>query len=223
MTGLDRSMRCERRESCSVDFSFWCCRGLGLRCNRRAIPGLTPDYALATPRPCRRRRCRPAGLSPPGAAGQSREPYRLDSGDRVRVIVFGQDNLSRVYNVDASGYMAMPLVGRPARAGSDTLQLSIDIAAELRRNTSRTRKSASRSRLPALLHPGRGEKSRAVRLCQRHDGGGRRGDRRGLYRARQEAHGAAHAPVRRRQEHGDGPHDYPVQPGDTIYVLERFF
>ena len=37
--------------------------------------------------------------------------YRLDSGDRVRVIVFGQDNLSRTYSVDASGSVAIPLIG----------------------------------------------------------------------------------------------------------------
>jgi len=41
--------------------------------------------------------------------------YRLDSGDRVRVIVFGQDNLSRVYSVDSSGSVSLPLIG-PIRA-----------------------------------------------------------------------------------------------------------
>jgi polysaccharide export outer membrane protein len=29
--------------------------------------------------------------------------YTLDSGDQVRVVVFGQDNLSNVYSVDGSG------------------------------------------------------------------------------------------------------------------------
>jgi polysaccharide biosynthesis/export protein len=39
------------------------------------------------------------------------QTYSLDSGDRVRVIVFGQDNLSRVYSVDGSGSIALPLIG----------------------------------------------------------------------------------------------------------------
>jgi polysaccharide export outer membrane protein len=41
--------------------------------------------------------------------------YRLGSGDQLRVIVFGQDNLSRLYNVDSSGSVALPLIG-PIRA-----------------------------------------------------------------------------------------------------------
>jgi polysaccharide export outer membrane protein len=60
------------------------------------MPGLTtPGYALATPAPLP-----PPGplpLTPPvgGVPGVPANPYaiyRLDSGDRVRVIVFGQDN-----------------------------------------------------------------------------------------------------------------------------------
>jgi polysaccharide biosynthesis/export protein len=30
-------------------------------------------------------------------------PYRLGSGDRVRIIVFGQDNLSNSFSVDGAG------------------------------------------------------------------------------------------------------------------------
>ncbi len=84
-------------------------------CNRSAIPGLTtPDFALATPAPLPPPDA-PMGITPikgvPGVPVNASEPYRLDSGDRVRVIVFGQDNLSRVYAVDASGRVAIPLIG----------------------------------------------------------------------------------------------------------------
>ena len=30
-------------------------------------------------------------------------PYKLDTGDKLRVFVYGQPNLSRLYNVDQSG------------------------------------------------------------------------------------------------------------------------
>ena len=33
-------------------------------------------------------------------AAESEEPYRLDSGDRLRIVVFGQDGLSNTYIVD---------------------------------------------------------------------------------------------------------------------------
>ena len=41
----------------------------------------------------------PANAGPPGAPANPYGTYRLDAGDRVRVIVFGQDNLSRVYGI----------------------------------------------------------------------------------------------------------------------------
>lgn len=43
-------------------------------------------------------------------------PYRLDTGDQLRVIVFEQPSLSNVYRVDQAGFIAMPLIGEvPAR------------------------------------------------------------------------------------------------------------
>ena len=44
------------------------------------------------------------------------QPYRLDSGDRLRVTVFEQASLTNTYLVDQAGYIAFPLVGSvPAR------------------------------------------------------------------------------------------------------------
>src|SRR3990172_6198983 len=111
-------------------------------CNRSAIPGLTtPGYALATPAPLP-----PPGPLPltPAVAGVPGVPanpygtYRLDSGDHVRVIVFGQDNLSRVYSVDSSGSVSLPLIGPIRARGLITFQLSTDISPSLGANTSRT-------------------------------------------------------------------------------------
>ena len=82
--------------------------------SKRAIPGLTtPTWAAATPAPLPR----PPLQTVSARAGIPTLPvnpfdrYTLDAGDRVRVTVFGQDNLSRVYSVDSAGYIAMPLVG----------------------------------------------------------------------------------------------------------------
>ena len=38
-------------------------------------------------------------------------PYTLDSGDKLRIVVFGQDTLSNNYTVDAQGALSLPLVG----------------------------------------------------------------------------------------------------------------
>lgn len=47
-------------------------------------------------------------------------PYTLASGDKLRVIVFGQDNLSNIYPVDGSGRIAMPLIGAVPVVGGTT-------------------------------------------------------------------------------------------------------
>jgi polysaccharide export outer membrane protein len=59
-------------------------------------------------------------------------PYRLSAGDKVRVLVFGQDNISNIYSVDASGRISMPLIGVVPVAGRTTAQLEGDVAARLR-------------------------------------------------------------------------------------------
>ena len=42
---------------------------------------------------------------------QYNAPYTLASGDRVRVIVFGQDSMSNSYAVSGLGRISMPLTG----------------------------------------------------------------------------------------------------------------
>ena len=58
--------------------------------------------------------------------------YTLAGGDRLRVIVFGQDNLSNIYAVDGSGRIAMPLIGTVPAAGMTTTQLERSIEGRLR-------------------------------------------------------------------------------------------
>src|SRR3990172_1389338 len=84
-------------------------------CTANAIPGLnTPRLALNTPAPLPP----PMVITPvssrgaaiPGVPVVTYPQYLLDSGDKVRVVVFGQDNLSRGYSVDTSGYVSPPLL-----------------------------------------------------------------------------------------------------------------
>lgn len=60
-------------------------------------------------------------------------PYRLDSGDKLRVTVFEQASLTNTYTVDQAGHISMPLVGTIAARGSTTQELAGKIAAALRR------------------------------------------------------------------------------------------
>ena len=65
------------------------------------------------------------------AAPQS-SVYRLGTGDKVRVTVFGEDDLSGEFQVDGSGFIAMPLIGQVQAAGLSTNELGSAIATGLR-------------------------------------------------------------------------------------------
>jgi polysaccharide export outer membrane protein len=58
--------------------------------------------------------------------------YTLDSGDKLRVVVFGQDGLTNSYSVDAGGNITMPLIGGVKARGLTTNALSAAITARLR-------------------------------------------------------------------------------------------
>ena len=62
----------------------------------------------------------------------TQQPYTLDSGDRLRIVVFGQEGLTNSYLVDASGHIAMPLIGSVMAKGATTDQLSVRIAEKLK-------------------------------------------------------------------------------------------
>jgi hypothetical protein len=62
-----------------------------------------------------------ASASPYVAAGPS---YTLDSGDKLRVTVFGQEGLTNSYTIDAGGNINMPLIGAQPARGLTTQQLA---------------------------------------------------------------------------------------------------
>ena len=59
-------------------------------------------------------------------------PYYLDAGDRLRVVVYGQEGLTNIYAIDASGSITLPLIGTIPARGRTPAQLAVDITASLR-------------------------------------------------------------------------------------------
>jgi polysaccharide export outer membrane protein len=72
----------------------------------------------------------PAGYA--YASSASAQPYTLGAGDKLRIVVFGQDGISNSYLVDAGGNVNLPLVGTVPARGASTQQLVQRIAARLR-------------------------------------------------------------------------------------------
>ena len=70
-----------------------------------------------------------AAVAPAAEAGSV---YQLDSGDRLRIVVFGQDGLSNSYVVDAAGNITMPLIGAVSARGASTSELARSVGARLR-------------------------------------------------------------------------------------------
>ncbi len=60
------------------------------------------------------------------------EPYRLDTGDRLRVVVYGQDGLTNTYSIDAAGMITLPLIGVVPARNQTPASLSKVITAKLR-------------------------------------------------------------------------------------------
>ncbi len=59
-------------------------------------------------------------------------PYHLDAGDKLRVVVYGQEGLTNTYAIDAGGSITMPLIGAVAARGKTPAGLAADISARLR-------------------------------------------------------------------------------------------
>ena len=81
---------------------------------------------------------RPALVSPPMAYVEAPIPvaydrtYRLDAGDRLRVVVYGQEGLTNSYAIDAGGSITMPLIGSVPARGRTPAGLASEITGKLR-------------------------------------------------------------------------------------------
>jgi polysaccharide biosynthesis/export protein len=81
------------------------------------------------------------GMAPaPAAAAYAAAPtpmvhdaaYRLDAGDKLRVVVYGQEGLTNTYAIDAGGSITMPLIGAVPARGRTPAGLASQISAKLR-------------------------------------------------------------------------------------------
>jgi polysaccharide export outer membrane protein len=70
----------------------------------------------------------PAGY----AAPRVDSAYHLDAGDKLRVVVYGQEGLTNTYAIDASGSITMPLIGSVPARGRTAAGLAAEITAKLR-------------------------------------------------------------------------------------------
>ena len=58
-------------------------------------------------------------------------PYRLDTQDQLRVVVFEQPSLTNVYKVSQAGDVSIPLIGDVPARGRTTDEVAAQIRAEL--------------------------------------------------------------------------------------------
>jgi polysaccharide biosynthesis/export protein VpsN len=68
----------------------------------------------------------------PAAGGDSLQSYRLSAGDKVRIAVFGEDDLNVTERVSARGTLSFPLLGEMPVEGLTPSQLETLVANRLR-------------------------------------------------------------------------------------------
>ena len=74
----------------------------------------------------------PPAIAVAYAAEAAPAPYRLDAGDKLRVVVYGQEGLTNTYAIDAGGSITMPLIGSVPARGRTPAKLAAEISAKLR-------------------------------------------------------------------------------------------
>jgi polysaccharide export outer membrane protein len=98
-----------------------------------AIAALRASFAAAPPRAY-------APAPAPAAYAYAAAPmpvaydsgYRLGAGDKLRVVVYGQEGLTNTYAIDAAGSITMPLIGSVPARGRTPASLAAEITAKLR-------------------------------------------------------------------------------------------
>lgn len=151
-------------------------------------------------------------------------PYTLDTGDKLRVVVFGQEGISNSYAVDASGRISMPLIGPVPARGMTTAQLTAAISGKLKAGFVREPHVAVEVETyrPFFIL---GEVTAAgqypyvnnltIETAVAIAGGfSPRANRTGFTVARN---------INGRTIHASVPFHYAIRPGDTITVHERWF
>jgi polysaccharide export outer membrane protein len=160
----------------------------------------------------------------PDAFAEAGDPYLLAPGDRVRVIVFGQDNLSNIYGVDPSGRLSLPLIGAIPAQGSTTRDIERVIEGKLRAGFVREPKVSVEIDvfrpfyvLGEVTNAGQFPFVAGMTVQKAIAIAGGFAPR--AYRHRVELTRI----VNGQSLTGEVPIDYPIKPGDTVVVRERWF
>jgi polysaccharide export outer membrane protein len=95
-----------------------------------AISALRASFAEASARSYTSREAAYAAAPMPVAYNGA---YRLDAGDKLRVVIYGQEGLTNTYAIDAGGSITMPLIGSVPARGRTPAGLASEIAGKLRK------------------------------------------------------------------------------------------
>ena len=68
----------------------------------------------------------------PEALAEQQSEYRTGSGDKLRITIFGHDDLSGDFLVDGSGYIALPLIGKIKAGDSTSREIELAIISKLK-------------------------------------------------------------------------------------------
>jgi polysaccharide export outer membrane protein len=72
--------------------------------------------------------CSPPGSDTPPMPAYTSDGYKLGSGDQLRIITFGEDQLTGEFSVDDQGRIDLPLLGNVKAAGLTPQELGKQIA-----------------------------------------------------------------------------------------------
>ena len=164
-----------------------------------------------------------AASGPPQMVDAADGPYLLDTGDKLRIFVYGHPNLSRLYTVDQQGMVSVPLIGDVPARGRTSRSLGRAIAARLGAQYVKEPQvtvDIAQNRpffiLGEVRNAGQYPYVSGMTVQEAVAIAGGYGDRASERRVQ----------ITRRYngiiEKMDVPPDYVVQPGDTIYVYERW-
>lgn len=159
------------------------------------------------------------------APAMSYDPdYRLDSGDRLRVLVYGQEGLTNTYAIDPGGSVTLPLIGAVPARGRTPAGLAAEITGRLRNGFIREPSVAVEIEayrpfyiLGEVAAPGQYPyvPNMSVESAVAIAGGfSPRAKRDQVILTRGDARGMVRAAV---------PLGTPLSPGDTVLVGERWF
>jgi polysaccharide export outer membrane protein len=163
---------------------------------------------------------------PPEVYGFDFEPtYTLDAGDEVRVVVYEVDNLPQTYRVDASGHISIPMAGVITARGKTAEQLERAIAGRIKDRFVKEPKVAVQVAayrpfyvLGEVKNAGQFAYANGLTVESAIATAGGYTERAYLSEAKVVRNGPDGAKIV-----SYVPGGYPVRPGDTIFVPERWF